>query len=95
MALTVTDVEQLRAYLCGVMSRADHHAGSVNEIALALVGAILWRKDDFVPCVGPALQKGNPYLPPICPLLGAPSLQTGYDVQCLKGNKELFAKHTI
>lgn len=28
------------------MDRADHHAGNVNEIALALAGAIVWRKDD-------------------------------------------------
>ncbi|CAK6687328.1 hypothetical protein ICNINCKA_00181 [Synechococcus sp. CBW1107] len=28
------------------MARADHHAGNVKEIALALTGAILWRKDD-------------------------------------------------
>jgi hypothetical protein len=27
------------------MERADHHAGSVNEIALAIAGAIVWRKD--------------------------------------------------
>lgn len=46
MALVVTDVEQLRDYLCGVMARADHHADNVKEISLALVGAILWRKDD-------------------------------------------------
>lgn len=46
MALTVTDVEQLRGYIQGVMARADHHAGNVKEIALALAGAILWRKDD-------------------------------------------------
>lgn len=46
MALTVTEVEELRQYLCGVMARADHHAGNVKEIALALAGAILWRKDD-------------------------------------------------
>ena len=46
MALSVTEVEQLRQYIKGVMARADHHAGSVKEIALALVGAILWRKDD-------------------------------------------------
>lgn len=49
MALTVTEVEELRQYLHGVMERADHHAGNVNEIALALVGAILWRKDDDEP----------------------------------------------
>lgn len=46
MALTVKDVEELQAYLRGVMERADHHAGSVKEIALALTGAIIWRKDD-------------------------------------------------
>ncbi len=49
MALTVTEVEELRQYLCGVMNRADHHAGNVKEIALALAGAILWRKDDNKP----------------------------------------------
>lgn len=49
MALTVKDIEGLHQYLGGVMARADHHAGNVNEIALALVGAILWRKDDGRP----------------------------------------------
>lgn len=49
MPLTVTEVEELRAYLSGVMNRADHHAGRVNEIALALAGAILWRKSDEHP----------------------------------------------
>ena len=49
MALTVTAVEELRAYINGVMGRADHHAGAVNEIALALVGAILWRMDEEQP----------------------------------------------
>lgn len=27
------------------MGRADHHAKNINEITLALVGAIIWRKD--------------------------------------------------
>lgn len=49
MALTVTEIEELRAYLNGVMNRADHHAGEVNEIAIALTGAILWRKNDEEP----------------------------------------------
>jgi len=49
MALTVTEIEELRQYLCGVMDRADHHAGNVKEIALALAGAILWRKNDDEP----------------------------------------------
>lgn len=46
MAMVVTEVEQLRQYIQGVMARADHHAGNVKEVALTLVGAILWRKDD-------------------------------------------------
>lgn len=46
MALTVEDVDSLQQYIIGVMNRADHHAGNVNEIALALVGAIVWKKDD-------------------------------------------------
>ncbi|EIC2299151.1 hypothetical protein LF048_003519 [Vibrio cholerae] len=46
MALTVKDVNILSQYISGVMARADHHAGNVEEIALALAGAILWRKDD-------------------------------------------------
>lgn len=46
MPLTVTEVDELQQYISGVMERAGHHAGNVDEVALALVGAILWRKDD-------------------------------------------------
>jgi hypothetical protein len=46
MPLTVRDVEILKAYIDGVMTRADHHANEVEEIALALTGAIIWKKDD-------------------------------------------------
>jgi hypothetical protein len=49
MALTVTEIEELRGYLQGVMERADHHAGAVKHIALALAGAILWKKTDDEP----------------------------------------------
>jgi hypothetical protein len=49
MAFTVTEIEELRDYINGVIDRADHHAGGVSEIALALTGAILWRKDDDEP----------------------------------------------
>lgn len=49
MALEVTAVEELRSYLNGVMNRADHHADNVNQIALALTGAILWRMNDAKP----------------------------------------------
>lgn len=46
MPQQVTDVDVLRNYLRGVVDRADHHAQSVNEVALAIVGGIIWRKDD-------------------------------------------------
>ncbi|TAF08305.1 MAG: hypothetical protein EAZ77_07330 [Nostocales cyanobacterium] len=45
MPQQVTDIETLKSYINGVMSRADHHAGDVNEISLALAGAIVWKKD--------------------------------------------------
>ncbi|MEH2444549.1 MAG: hypothetical protein V7K18_01825 [Nostoc sp.] len=46
MPLQVTDIQTLKGYIDGVMERADHHAGGVNEISLALAGEIVWRKDD-------------------------------------------------
>ena len=46
MSLTVEDINSLQQYIVGVMNRADHHAGNVNEIVLALAGAIVWEKDD-------------------------------------------------
>ena len=43
MAITAKDVEELHTYAKGVMGRADHHAGKVKGIALALLGGIIWR----------------------------------------------------
>lgn len=45
MSTPVTDVAVLQKYLEGVLSRATHHAGNISEIALAITGAIVWRKD--------------------------------------------------
>ncbi len=45
MPRTVTNVDVLQDYIGGVMDRADHHAGNVDEIALAIAGAVIWRKD--------------------------------------------------
>ena len=45
MAVTLKDIDTLQEYILGVMNRAEHHAGAVKEIALALVGAIVWKKD--------------------------------------------------
>lgn len=46
MPQQVTDIDVLRDYLRGVVDRADHHAQNVNEIALAIAGGVIWRKDD-------------------------------------------------
>ena len=46
MPLELTQVQQIREYLRGVMDRAVHHAGNVDEIALAIAGAVIWRMDD-------------------------------------------------
>ena len=45
MPISVDDVATLETYLQGVMNRSDHHAETVGAIALALLGAVLWRKD--------------------------------------------------
>ena len=49
MARTLSDIETLRTYFGGLMGRAEHHAQNVREIALALVGAVIWRKDPDAP----------------------------------------------
>lgn len=46
MPLAVRDVDTLKSYIEGVMARSNHHAGNVRGAALALAGAIVWRKDD-------------------------------------------------
>jgi hypothetical protein len=46
MPKQVTDVDLLRDYLQGVVGRADHHAQNINEVAMAIAGAVIWRKDD-------------------------------------------------
>jgi len=45
MPAQIQDVDLLQDYIEGVMTRADHHAGAVKEIVLALAGAIVWKKD--------------------------------------------------
>ena len=45
MPIAINEVEALKEYLNGVMSRAAHHGPGVSAIGLALAGAIIWRKD--------------------------------------------------
>jgi len=48
MATTIHNIEILRAYISGVLDRANHHAHNVNEIALAIAGGIIWRTTDDI-----------------------------------------------
>lgn len=45
MPARVPDVDTLQTYIRGVMDRAEHHAKNVDEICLAVAGALVWRKD--------------------------------------------------
>jgi hypothetical protein len=45
MPQVITDVDVLQEYISGVMKRAGHHANNVDEVALAIAGAVVWRKD--------------------------------------------------
>jgi hypothetical protein len=45
MPVALSAVDALREYIEGVMDRAAHHGPRVNAVALALAGAIIWRKD--------------------------------------------------
>ncbi|MFL3663009.1 MAG: hypothetical protein ACJ04Q_03335 [Flavobacteriales bacterium] len=43
MAISIDSIQTLQTYLSGVMGRAEHHAGQVEGVALALLGAVVWR----------------------------------------------------
>ena len=45
MAITINSIEALQEYLRGVLDRANHDAGNVEGVALALLGAVIWRAD--------------------------------------------------
>jgi hypothetical protein len=45
MPIPITDLPNLSRYADGVMERSDDHAEKVGGIALALLGAILWKAD--------------------------------------------------
>jgi Integron cassette protein VCH_CASS1 chain len=49
MPVIVDDVSVLRAYLRGVLADAKHHANNVEEVILALAGAVISRQDEGSP----------------------------------------------
>jgi hypothetical protein len=44
--IAIQSINALNEYLNGVMNRANHHATNVNEVALTIAGAIVWRATD-------------------------------------------------
>lgn len=43
MAVTIATISLLQEYLAGVIARAEHHAPNVAQIALALIGGVIWK----------------------------------------------------
>jgi hypothetical protein len=58
--LTLNTIDDLQAYLQGVMDRADHHAPEAQDIIHALIGAVVCRKDRHVPLRVRQGHAGNP-----------------------------------
>src|SRR5579884_2202381 len=46
MPIAINDVATLKQYIEAIMVRSEHHGPNVGGIALALAGAVIWRKDD-------------------------------------------------
>jgi hypothetical protein len=47
MAKNINSIQGLKDYFSKVLLRANHHAHGVNEIALAIMGGIIWKAKDF------------------------------------------------
>lgn len=48
MAISVNSIQILQDYLRGVLDRAGHHALNVEGVALALLGAMIWKSDGSI-----------------------------------------------
>ncbi len=48
MAITIDSVQILQDYLRGVLDRAGHHAQNVEGVALAIMGAVIWRAEGAI-----------------------------------------------
>lgn len=47
MAQKITTTNELRDYFSKVMIRTDHHALGVSQVALAVIGGIIWRATEI------------------------------------------------
>jgi hypothetical protein len=48
MSVSIESTELLKTYFEGVLHRADHHAKEVEEVALSLLGAVIWKSNDEI-----------------------------------------------
>lgn len=46
MPENIKDLNVLKEYICGVLGRAEHHAGNVDEVIFTLVGLVIWRAEE-------------------------------------------------
>lgn len=46
MPAQIIEIDVLQQYMHGIIARAAHHAGGVDEVLFPLAGAIVWRKDE-------------------------------------------------
>ncbi|MGO9604611.1 MAG: hypothetical protein ACLQAT_14685 [Candidatus Binataceae bacterium] len=49
MSVQITSIDRLQSYMRGVDARAEHHAGNVRNVILAIAGALVLFKDKSKP----------------------------------------------
>ncbi len=47
MSFSIEGLKTFSNYINQLMDKADHHAFNVNEIVLAIAGAVLWKGEDL------------------------------------------------
>lgn len=48
MAISINSIQNFQLYLNGVIDRANHHAGPVEGVSLALLGAVMWKANGVI-----------------------------------------------
>jgi Integron cassette protein VCH_CASS1 chain len=60
MSIKIDSIGILKKYFDGVLGRADHHAQEVEEVALTLMGAVIWKsKEDTIEVRSVGEKTGN------------------------------------
>ena len=59
MAVTIETTEVLKQYFNDVLIRAEHHAKEVKEVALCLLGAVVWKATGDIDVMETKIGYGN------------------------------------